>query len=76
MRRCDLRWGFLAVLMVLLVPAGWAADWYPSKWGAEDEIGAANLITPERVLAAAKLVTKGKVYALVHVQATFWGITR
>ena len=24
----------------------------PNKWGAEDEIGAANLITPESVLLA------------------------
>jgi kynurenine formamidase len=36
----------------------------PSKWGPNDEIGAANLITPESVLAAAKLVKTGKTYAL------------
>ena len=35
-----------------------------SKWGAEDEIGAANLITPERVAAAAKLVKKGESHPL------------
>jgi kynurenine formamidase len=41
-----------------------AADWYPSKYGANDEIGAANLLTPEVVLNAAKLVKTGKTYAL------------
>lgn len=41
-----------------------AQDWYPSKYGAEDEIGAANLLSPDKVLAAAKLITTGKTYAL------------
>ena len=36
----------------------------PSKWGAEDEIGSANLSTPARVLAASKLITQGKTYSL------------
>ena len=36
----------------------------PSKWGANDEIGAANYITPERVMEAAKLVKTGKTYSL------------
>jgi kynurenine formamidase len=44
-----------------------AEDWYPSKWGKDDTIGAANLVTPERVLAATKLVTTGKRYALGQV---------
>ena len=39
-------------------------DWCKSKWGPDDEIGAANLITPESVLEAAKLITTGKTYAL------------
>lgn len=39
-------------------------DWCNSKWGPDDEIGAANLMTPESIEAAAKLVTKGKAYAL------------
>ncbi len=41
-----------------------AEDWYPSKYGEGDEIGAANLLTPERVVAAAGLVKTGKVYPL------------
>ena len=41
------------------------ADEIPvSKWGKDDEIGAANLLTPELAMAAAKLVTTGKVYKL------------
>jgi len=39
-------------------------DWCKSKWGPDDEIGAANLIKPDTVLAAAKLIKTGKTYAL------------
>ena len=41
-----------------------AKDCQPSKYGADDEIGAANLITPERVKAAAGLVKQGKTHPL------------
>ena len=41
-----------------------AQDWTKSKWGPEDEIGAANYMTPELVLKAASLVKTGKTYAL------------
>ncbi|MEO9515042.1 MAG: cyclase family protein [Paracoccaceae bacterium] len=30
-----------------------------SKWGADDTLGSANLVTPERVMAASKLVKRG-----------------
>lgn len=36
----------------------------PSKWGAADEIGAANYVTPEQVLMATKLVKKGQTHPL------------
>ncbi|QJD89234.1 cyclase family protein [Duganella dendranthematis] len=39
-------------------------SWYPSRFGAADEIGAANLITPERVLKAAALIKTGRTYPL------------
>ena len=39
-------------------------SWYPSGYGAADEIGAANLITPEVVMQAVKLVKTGKTYRL------------
>ena len=35
-----------------------------SKYGANDEIGAANLITPASVLAASKLIKKGETHPL------------
>ena len=56
----------IAVLF-LVVPPAWAdsADtWYPSKYGAEDTLGAINELSPEKVLAAAKLVKLGETYAL------------
>ncbi|MCX2453840.1 cyclase family protein [Pedobacter sp. PLR] len=43
---------------------GTHADWYPSTYGANDEIGAANLLSPEMVLQAVKLVKTGKTYPL------------
>ena len=55
---------------VLLATAGLAAvshagdDWYPSKYGAEDTLGAINELSAEGVLAAVKLVKEGKTYAL------------
>lgn len=33
-------------------------------WGDDDEVGAINLLTPERVLDGAALITKGKVFPL------------
>ncbi|MFC0284263.1 cyclase family protein [Camelimonas abortus] len=45
---------------------GGAADmsWTKSKYGPDDEVGAANLVTPELVAKAAGLVKTGKVYNL------------
>ena len=46
-------------------------DCIPSKWGAADEIGSANLITPESVLAASRLIKTGKTYSLgITIDAT------
>ena len=41
-----------------------AQDWTKSKWGPNDEIGAANYMTPELVVKAAGLIKTGKVFAL------------
>jgi kynurenine formamidase len=41
-----------------------SADWFPARYGADDEIGAANRITADVVQRAVKLVTKGKTYPL------------
>ena len=42
-----------------------AQECEPSKWGPDDEIGAANYVTPERVLAAIKLVKKGQSHSII-----------
>src|SRR6266480_5145952 len=41
--------------------------WWPSRYGAEDEAGALNEITPAKVLEAVRLVRQGLVYDLAHV---------
>ena len=41
-----------------------ASDCVPSEWGIDDEIGAANYVTPEQVLMAVKLVKKGQSHPL------------
>jgi len=43
-------------------PAG--PVWWPSEWGADDERGAANLVTPAKVLEAAALIREGRIYEL------------
>ena len=51
----------------------------PSKWGAADERGAANLVTAESVLAASKLIRSGEVIELGRVLAMdmpFFGTRR
>ncbi len=47
-----------------ITTAGEHNDCVPSEWGADDEIGAANRVTPERILEAMKLVRKGKSHPL------------
>lgn len=34
------------------------------KWGPDDELGTVNYITPEKIVAAARLVRQGKVFSL------------
>lgn len=42
--------------------------WWPHPlWGAEDQAGASNWITPEKVLEAVKLVETGRIYELGQV---------
>ena len=40
--------------------------WGCACWGADDQIGAANLITPEKRLAALRLAATGTLYDLAH----------
>ena len=55
----------LASLMVVGMASAQAEDkWWPSKYGADDELGAFNLLSPELALKAAKLIKTGKTYRL------------
>ena len=38
--------------------------WWPSEWGPDDQRGAANRITPAKVLEANQLIRTGKIYSL------------
>jgi kynurenine formamidase len=57
-------------LVLILLGVGTAQEtpigpkWWPSEWGADDQRGAANRITPQKVLSAASLITEGKIYQL------------
>jgi kynurenine formamidase len=51
------------IVSVMAASSAWA-ECKHSKWGAEDEIGSANLVTPERTAAAAKLIKLGKSQSL------------
>ena len=62
-----------SILAAALVTAGGVAfadnnpvdeKWWPCEFGPDDEAGATNYITPEKRLAAAKLVKQGKVITL------------
>ncbi|SFT07773.1 Kynurenine formamidase [Sulfitobacter marinus] len=56
----------LKSIIVATIACGFAAstafaqDCAPSKWGADDQIGSANLISAERTLEASKLIKRGK----------------
>ncbi|WP_428698152.1 cyclase family protein [Stappia sp.] len=56
--------GLALAASTCLAQADGAHDWTKSRWGPDDQIGSANLMTPERVKAASSLVTTGKVYSL------------
>src|SRR5688500_10421046 len=58
-----------AVLVVMFVACASVAqdNWYPSRWGADDQRGAANRITPAKVLEAKNLIVRGQTYQLGRV---------
>ena len=55
---------WLGILLSINTVTAHGQSWYPSKYGAEDTLGAINNLSPELVVKAAKLVTEGKTYAL------------
>ena len=69
----------LPIVVVALAVSAWsgtasAQSWQPpadsqrcpSKWGAADQRGAANHMTPETVLRAARLIRTGQLFELGH----------
>ena len=67
MTRASNRWvAVLAPALIAFVARASLADdkCTPSKFGAQDQIGALNNVTAAKTLAASKLVTKGKAYRL------------
>lgn len=64
----SMRRGVLAALLLAALAApALAADekpWWPSEWGADDQRGSANRVTPARVLAALKLAREGRIYPI------------
>ena len=76
MKSRDLVTGSIAALAFLSLSAqaqGWSPPApearCPSKWGAADERGAANLVTAQSVLAASRLIRTGEVIELGRVLA-------
>lgn len=59
-----MRLGLVAAMAFFASAVDAADDWFPSRYGPEDTIGAANNLSPETTKAAAGLVTEGKVYPL------------
>ncbi len=63
---------FLMTLLFSIMVVSWSSQSWaagtehckPSKWGANDEIGAANYVSAERTLAAIKLVKQGQNHPL------------
>jgi len=64
------------VTMLLLIPVYLGAaesskyvqqQWWPSEWGPNDQLGALNRLTPEKVLEAASLIRQGVIYDMTHV---------
>ena len=54
----------LSLTLIVATSVVSADECLPSPWGADDEIGAANRVSPERTVAAAKLIKKGMSHPL------------
>ena len=64
-----MRRSLIFTLVVVFVACSSVAqdNWYPSQWGADDQRGAANRITPAKVLEAKNLITRGQTYQMGRV---------
>ncbi len=72
------------LIVVLATPSALAQSWQPptdeercpSPWGADDERGAANLMRPEVIIKAARLIQVGEVIEMsypLHAAMPFYG---
>lgn len=59
--------GLIVLIAASFGILGQTDKWYPSRWGADDQRGAANRITPAKVLEAVALIKTGTVYQLGRV---------
>ena len=55
---------YLMLLYLSAINPLWATDWQQSKYGPDDTLGAINLLSPDKVIQAAKLIKSGKTYSL------------
>jgi kynurenine formamidase len=62
--RLGVIWAGAVTIAAAGVALGQADEWFPSRWGADDQRGAANRVTPAKVLEAKGLITAGNVYEL------------
>ena len=46
---------------------GRSAQWWPTRYGAEDELGAGHELTPERTLAALRIPKEGRIIELAQL---------
>ncbi len=65
-------YNFLGILMCFVLSTAAQTrekgPWWPHPiWGANDQAGGSNWITPEKILSAVSLVKTGKVFELGHV---------
>jgi kynurenine formamidase len=75
MKSITLAFSFSILLLATLPALAQSPSWSPppdnqrcpSRWGAADERGAANLVTPQSVLNALKLVKTGEIIELAYV---------
>ena len=64
-----LRLALSAIVLLLWVAAAAAQtssddNWWPSQWGPDDERGAANRLSSDKVLEATALIREGRIYEL------------
>jgi kynurenine formamidase len=75
----NLKWLYLVLLLFVFVVRPSFADegaprytperWWPSEWGADDQLGALNRLDAAKVVQAASLIERGVIYDMTRVYA-------